>query len=242
MGALRRQQGGVAVIISIVVALIIVGVLGFLLIQRLAVREADPTPQEPTSTPTTTYRSAAYGISFDHPADWSVEQITDERSASWPLSYLAITNASGTRVAQFGTLGALGLSCGEGRQAFDITTLASAEATISGTLARGFSYSIVKGADDGYAIAYGLTREASTDGTISQPCPDQYLSSRYAVPLSEDTADHFVFGRWLPTGEDYKVDGVVAFDSFDKATAYAEGDEFAQVRAMIRSLRLEGDQ
>lgn len=242
----RTSQSGFAhLVIVLVLALALVGALGFIFWQNFINKNSNSktddssvvaNKKDTNSTPTKkieykTFTTDKYNISFQYPSTWSVEA-TSGGDASFYVKNASIKNASGESVAEFDVGMQLGGTCDVNSR----YTILEAESTkyvgrsysntgAISTAPVALSYSVIESGGGAYGVHYGLSETYINQGESGTVCPNTFY---YVFHPNIEGVYGISFGN--------SVELTKQFSSLDAAKQYLKSDEYAQVKKMILSL------
>lgn len=246
---MNKQQGNaLSVTIIIIIAVSILGVLGFLFYQNFMVKkdtveessqQLKPEQEVIIPAPLKEYRSKSHNISFSYPDDWSlIEQVDEWNTDNWYVSSVKVLNVQGKEVASLGTGGQIGGLCSEDAPLIPVSTIIKDSINIEGISKANFGYTIIQGAPDNYGVAFGLMNDDLILGDTSERCPHMSVNYKYYIRSKDEALGGIAFGIWYGEPQVDNPNTYLAFSSFDEAKAYAQSDEFKQIKSMIGSLRI----
>ncbi len=245
----NKQQGNALLIILItILAIAILGTLGYLFYQNFVVKDkqseasaSNETQQEVTSV-TKEFKSQEHGITFNYPEGWSVtEEQQEGNTADWYASSINIVNAEGVSVAGLNTGGQLGGLCDDEAPLISTSTIIKDPLDLKGVGKTNFGYTIVETSTDNYGIAFGLAKDDLPSGDKAVQCPGMSVNYRYNISSNTQALGGITFGRWYTeTQSTDNMNTHRTFKSFEEAKAYAQSDEFKQIKKMIESLSING--
>lgn len=243
MNKQKSQSGFAHLAIVIILAVALVGTLGFVYWQNFIQKDTvvSKTPAsgksgDSSSNPATatykTYTDTVFNASFQYPDNWTVGQVNvpladDPHYNRW----VDVKNENGEKIATL-TLGVSGLgeTCG-GMAESDLPTYAvvdSEPTSVRGkkAVALSFMVSPSKTSTGAYNASYGLTDTYTTLG-------DSHLCLVYDMFESTTVADYgnysFSFGNGVIFGDK-------KFASLDDAKQYIASDEYKAIKKMLLSL------
>ena len=186
----------------------------------------------PARTAVWTSYTTTDGLTFDHPAAWSVEDPAGEL-AEGGGTFAEITNAAGKPLATLRTNMATGSTC---LDRFPYAVLDSQDMTAL----------TLKGATPRFIF--------ETRGTPEDPGPANTPAAAYGItsgppPSGDSACAIFHFFTWPPNAamfgafynpENNKTPGDASLTYLEKAKIYTETDEYRDIKRMITSLRPAG--
>jgi len=243
-----QKQFGFAhlIIITAILAIGLVGTLGFLYYQNFIVKKADETSKTPTDsnkkdsedTGTTvatvynTYTTDKYNISFKYPSSWSIDE-KKYGDDSFYVRNVEIKNAEGEVVTNFAVGMQLGGTCEIGSNYTVIdsteTKFQSYSYTNNGsriTKPASLSFTVIENKGGGYGVHYGLSDQYTVLGTTGKVCRNTFY---YNIHPYIDGINGLSFG-------DSVTGGLKQFSSIDDAKKYINSDEYNEIKKMILSL------
>ena len=247
-----RQTGSAHIIIIVVLVVAVIGLLGFVFWQNLNKEEQSNTApvqnssQQEESVSTKEFKSQAHDITFSYPANWSVvESVESDSTPQWYVSYVEVLNAQGKVVSSLSTGGEIGGLCAEDSPLVPISTITKDSFELKGIGSTNFGYTIVETATDNYGIAFGLLENDEPHDNDLQlgddlvRCPGMSVNYHYYIKSNNAALGGMIVGLWYAESQqegDPKTHQI--FKSLDEATAYAQSDEFKQIKKMINSLSI----
>ncbi len=247
-----RQSGSAHIAIVIILVVAVIGLLGFVFWQNFVKnKQLDTIPvkdssQQETLSITKEFKSQDHDITFNYPANWSVvERVEADNTSEWYVSYVEVLNAQGKVVSSLSTGKEIGGLCAEDSALVPISTITKDSFELKGIGSVDFGYTIVETATNNYGIAFGLIENDEPHDNDLQlgddlvRCPGISVNYRYYVKSSNAALGGIIVGLWYAEAQqegDPKTYQI--FKSLDEATAYAQSDEFKQIKKMIKSLSI----
>jgi len=240
--AKNKLQSGFAhiMIITILLAVALVGMLGFVFWQNFMQPKTTAGSKNNTNQPATkpaiktepavtykTYTTDKYNISFQYPSTWSLVENSGQDNGYY-YRRAEISNETGDKIAGFETgVTGLGGTCGDDTSNF--TTLSSDTTKYTSTNYIGakqpvnLSYTAMASASGGYDIHFGLTDSYTKVGD-GKGCANTFYYL-FDPGLGDYGMSFGTFGI-----------GTKHFTSLDLAKAYMQSNEYKSIQKMILSL------
>lgn len=243
----QRKSGSAHIVIIIILIFVIVGALGFVFwksfIKKDIVTQSTQTQivsQQDTTPSTKVFQSQDHDIKFSYPSGWSVvEDVDASNTTDWYVSSITVLNAEGSVVSSLGTGGQIGGLCSEDAPQVPIVTITKDPLELHGIGHTNFGYTIVETAKDNYGAAFGLMKDDLPLGNDQVQCPNMSVNYRYYFSSDDKALGGMTFGAWYTeTQLEGKPYVHHIFKSSDEAKAYAQSDEFKQIKKMIESLSI----
>lgn len=243
----KQQGSAVHIVIIVALAVTLVGLLGFVFWQNfLAPKDAPAAVETPVVVPEATselttlkeFRTKLHNITFQYPQEWTAEEVVDESSIdSLYISTTQVKNAQGVLVALLSMGGGVGGACDESAPFIATSTPLKDPINVPGIGATYLAYTIIDLEVDGkYGVTYGLADSDLPLGDVSVQCPGMAVNYKYIVETDDVPAvGSLMFGRWNSGPDDANSK---PFTSKAEAEAYVKTEEFAQIKAMIESLKM----
>jgi len=243
----QTQQGSAHVVIIVILVVALIGALGFVFWQNFIKKDevtqstqSQTSTQQDVSPATKEFKSQEHNITFSYPGDWSVVESVDSGNTSeWYASRVSILNTQGKDVSYFSTGGQIGGLCGEDAPKVPIVTITKDPLELKGIGHTNFGYTIVETATDNYGIAFGLVKDNLALGNDLVQCPTMSVNYRYYITSETKALGGMMFGLWYAEAQqEGDPSAHQIFASLDEAKAYAQSDEFKQIKKMIESLKI----
>lgn len=245
----QQKQSGFAhlIIITVILAIGLIGTLGYVYYQNFIAKKADDTSKAPavntngknndvtTKSEVVTYKTYTtdkYNISFKYPSSWSIEE-KKYGDDSFYVRNVEMKNAEGVTIANFAVGMQLGGTC-EVQSNYTIidseaTKFQSDAYTSNGsriTKSAALSFTVIENEDGGYGVHYGLSDQYTELGATGKVCGNTFYYNIH--PKLEG-----IFG--LSFG-DSVTGGLKQFSSINDAKKYIDSDEYKAIKKMILSL------
>lgn len=245
MGQHRVNERGdivAGLLVAAVVALL--GVIGYVVWQAA---QADDTPvvqpqkvEQENVEALRTFTAKQHGISFAYPAAWSVSIDAEDATEDAYYTTVSVRDEDGTRIAQLLTNTQLGGTCPTGiAPSVTVERAVTNRASVPGTDVMSVGHWTVRGGDGRYYIGYGLSSEMRQREVVAEPCADMSVSYDYVFTAKNPAVGPTVFALWPVTEAGEGVEQTRSFPSRKAASEYVDSDEYGQIEAMLRSLRVD---
>lgn len=239
----QKTQSGFAhlVIITVVLALAVVGLLGFVFYQNFIVKKDDQVAKAPevsqdkdTKQATTykTYTDSLYNASFKYPEKWTLGTLEVPTSDDPHYNrFIDIKNEDGNVIAKLilGVSGIGGTCMGEnGEEVLNtLTVLDSTLSSIKTNKPVSMILSLFPDIKGGYNASYSLTDEYNSVGEY-KVC---MYYSLFKSNLKDSYGNYYLisFGSGFSTNSKH-------FASLDDAKEYIKSDEYKEIKKMLLSL------
>jgi len=247
-----KQTGSAHVVIIVILAVAVLGLLGFVFWQNFIVKDdqsdtvkTQDSLQQEVEPSTKEFQSRDHNITFKYPADWSVvEDVSADNTSEWYATRVDILNSEGKIVATLSTGGQIGGACSDDAPLIPTFTTIKDSLEVQGIGATGFGYTVVENAADNYGIAFGLLEDAESHDNDLQlgndlvRCPGMSINYHYIVTSGDPALGGIIFGSWYAEAQQDDLNARDSFTSLEDAKAYAQTDEFKQIEKTIKSLSI----
>lgn len=236
MSTVQLQRGNAHVVIIIILAVAIVGLLGFVFWQNFLNKPAE-TPNEGTALQedgTQTFSAQKLGITFEYPSGYTVTENYDDVDETIPKGEdlhtitIGLYNKDKVLVARVSSDFQGGFTCDQDGASSFVTQRDGKKLDITYASDAYYSATIVGNTTDGYVVRYGLTSQVPNATLQDTGCAGNSFVS-YVPGISLSSSAPLIFSVAFFSTQEYE------FDTLAEAEQYLASDSYKEIRDTIMS-------